>query len=154
MKRTIFIGFAAAGLLAGTSVALAQTDQGKSSPTSSAQTGTSAQPGTSAQTGTSSQAGASTQTGTSQTGTSGSATSESKLSGKIASVDKDKKMVTISSDTGTQQQLKVGDSTNITRDGSSVSFTQLQSGDEVRASFDPTTKQATTLEVQTKQKKQ
>ena len=56
--------------------------------------------------------------------------------------------------TGIQQQLKVGDSTNITRDGSSVSFTQLQSGDEVRASFDPTTKQATTLEVQTKQKKQ
>ena len=148
MKRTIFIGFAAAGLLAGTSVALAQTDQGKSSPTSSAQTGTSAQPGTS------SQAGASTQTGTSQTGTSASATSESKLSGKIASVDKDKKMVTISSDTGTQQQLKVGDSTNITRDGSSCGLTQLQSGDEVRASFDPTTKQATTLEVQTKQKKQ
>jgi hypothetical protein len=62
--------------------------------------------------------------------------------------------VTIASDTGTQQQVTVSDKTNIMRDGSSVSFTQLQSGDQVRASFDPSTKQATTLEVQSKEKKQ
>jgi hypothetical protein len=129
MKRTIFVGFAAAGLLAGASVASATGDQPKSSQTSSAQTGTSQ-------------------------GTSASATHESQLSGKIASIDKDKKSVTISSDSGTQQEVKVSDSTNIMRDGSSIGLAQLQSGDEVRASFDPSTKQATTLEVKTKQKKQ
>src|SRR5919201_1763348 len=135
MRGTTFVGFAAAGLLAGSSAALAHGDQAKSSQTPSAQTGASAQAGTST-----------------PAGTSASATKESKLSGKIASIDKDHKSVTISSDSGAQQELKVSDTTNITRDGSSLSFGQLQSGDEVRASFDPSTKQATTLEVKSKQK--
>ena len=123
MKNALFIGFAAAGLIAGT--AFAHGDQAKSSQTSSTQTGTSA-----------------------------SASQESTLAGKITSIDKQNKSVTIASDSGTQQQVKIGDSTNVTRDGTSSSFSQLQSGDQVRASFDPSTKQATTLDVQTKIKKQ
>jgi hypothetical protein len=140
MKRaTVFAGFAAAGLMAGTSAAFAHGDHAKADQTSSTEKSTSA---------TADQKASTTEKGASATA------DQKSLSGKIASVDQKSNSVTIASDTGTQQEVKVSDKTHIMRDGSSVSFTQLQSGDQVRASFDPSTKQATKLEVESKAKKQ
>lgn len=74
----------------------------------------------------------------------------SSLSGQLKSIDKGKHLVTIAPLVGAQQDLKVASSATITRDGASVTFDQLKSGDEVRASFDPVTNEATSLEVHSK----
>ncbi|HTO99228.1 MAG TPA: hypothetical protein VMK66_19410 [Myxococcales bacterium] len=117
MKKMMFLGIAAAGLMVGAPLALANGDQANSSQTA--------------------------------TSTSKTSASEKSVSGKIASIDKDHKSVTIE-ENGTQQELKVGNATAITREGSSMSFAELKSGDQVRASFNPSTKEATRLEVQQK----
>jgi len=72
------------------------------------------------------------------------------LSGELKSIDKDKHVVTIAPLTGAQQDLKVADGATITRDGATVGFDQLKSGDDVRASFDPLTNEAKSLEVHSK----
>src|SRR6266849_5126137 len=62
---------------------------------------------------------------------------------------KDKRQVKISSPTGGDQELKLADSATITKeDGSSASLDQLKEGTSVRASFDPSSNQATKLEIQ------
>ena len=140
MKKTLFVGFAAAALMAGTSVAAAASGQSQSSQTPSSQTPSSPTP--------------SSPMPSSPMHQSGSSSAESSsLSGKIQSIDKENKKVTISSETGGTQDLKLGDKTTIMRDGTSSSFAELKPGDQVRASLDPTTHQATTLEVQSKQEK-
>jgi len=140
MKKTLFVGFAAAALMAGTSVAAAASGQSQSSQTPSGQTPSSQAP--------------SSPMPSSPMHQSGSSSAESSsLSGKIQSIDKENKKVTISSETGGTQDLKLGDKTTIMRDGTSSSFAELKPGDQVRASLDPTTHQATTLEVQSKQEK-
>lgn len=126
MKKTLFVGFAAAGLMAGASVAVAGGDHSQSS---------------------------SSQTSSSPSASASASSQSSQLSGKIQSVDQQKKSVTIASDSGSPQDVKLGDNTSITKDGSSVSFSQLKPGDQVRASLDPSTHQATTLEIQSKDKK-
>jgi hypothetical protein len=65
----------------------------------------------------------------------------------VKHVDKDKQMVKIDSKAGGEQELKVPSSATITLDGSTAALDQLKAGDEVRASFDPSSNQATKLEV-------
>jgi hypothetical protein len=73
------------------------------------------------------------------------------VAGTLKSVDKDKHSLTIAPSSGGQQDVKLADSTTIMRDGSKIDLDQLQPGDEVRASFDPATKQASTITVQSNQ---
>jgi hypothetical protein len=73
------------------------------------------------------------------------------VAGTIKSVDKDKHSLTIAPAAGGQQDVKLADSVAITRDGSKIDLDQLKPGDDVRASFDPATKQASTITVQANQ---
>jgi len=96
---------------------------------------------------------AAAQSSSSQTGTTATASAGNELSGEVKKVDKDKQSVKISSPTGGEQELKVASGATITRDGTQASLDQLKEGDQVRASFDPSSKQATKLEVQSKDMK-
>ncbi len=96
---------------------------------------------------------AAAQSTSSQTGTTATASPGNELSGEVKKVDKDKQSVKISSPTGGEQELKVASGATITRDGTQASLDQLKEGDQVRASFDPSSKQATKLEVQSKDMK-
>ena len=152
MKRLI-IGASAAGLLIATgaiaqsssSSSSGQSSMGKSSSSQSSQSSTATDKSSSTATP-SSQSSASTTT----TSPSGSpATASSEISGVVKKVDKDKRQVKISSPTGGDQELKLADSATITKeDGSSASLDQLKEGTSVRASFDPSSNQATKLEIQ------
>jgi len=73
------------------------------------------------------------------------------VAGTLKSVDKDKRSLTIAPTTGGQQDVKLADSVTITRDGTKADLDQLQPGDDVRASFDPATRQASTITVQSNQ---
>ena len=66
----------------------------------------------------------------------------------LKKVDKDKRKVKISSSTGGDQELKLSANATIMRDGSQASLEQLKEGEQVRASFDPSSKEATKLEIQ------
>jgi hypothetical protein len=95
-------------------------------------------------------------TGSSASTTSGSTTSASAatpdapVSGDVASADAATMVITIVLPSGDQQQLNVANDAQITRDGSSASVAQLQQGDNVRASFDPSTHKASKLEAKSK----
>ena len=152
MKRLI-IGASAAGLLIATgaiaqsssSSSSGQSSMGQSSSSQSSQSSTATDKSSSTATP-SSQSSASTTT-TSPSGSSATASSE--ISGVVKKVDKDKRQVKISSPTGGDQELKLADSATITKeDGSSASLDQLKEGTSVRASFDPSSNQATKLEIQ------
>jgi Cu/Ag efflux protein CusF len=154
--RTLLIGVAAAGFVAAvTGSANAQqsstTAQGSSAtqaPASqpSATQAPSSQP--SATQAPSSQSSA-TQTPSTQTETTASANKE--LSGVVKKIDKDKRSLKISSPAGVEQEVKLAASATITRDGAQAGLDQLKEGDDVRASFDPSSNQATKLEVRSKQ---
>ena len=73
------------------------------------------------------------------------------LSGIVKDVDKDKGAVRISSVAGGDQEVMIASNATITRDGTQAGLEQLRNGDDVRASLDPTSNQATRLEVQSKQ---
>ncbi|TMB33170.1 MAG: hypothetical protein E6J62_08880 [Deltaproteobacteria bacterium] len=73
------------------------------------------------------------------------------VAGTLKSVDKDKHSLTIAASAGGTQDVKIADSAAITRDGAKVDLDQLQPGDDVRASFDPATKQASTITVKSNQ---
>jgi hypothetical protein len=79
-----------------------------------------------------------------QNATSPGRNATSELAGTLKSIDKDKHSLTIAPATGDQQDVKLADSTTITRGGSKIDLDQLQPGDDVRASFDPATRQAAT----------
>jgi hypothetical protein len=66
----------------------------------------------------------------------------------VKKVDKDKRKVKISSTTGGEQELKLSANASIMRDGSQASLDQLKEGEQVRASFDPSSKEATKIEIQ------
>ena len=57
----------------------------------------------------------------------------------------------ISSTTGGDQELKLSSDAKITRDGTQVSLDQLKEGDQVRASFDPSSNQATSIQLESKE---
>jgi len=92
-----------------------------------------------------------TQTPPSQAGTTTSATKDvanKELSGVVKKVDKDKQSLKVLSSAGVEQDVKIAPSATITRDGTKAELEQLKEGDEVRASFDPSSNQATKLEIQ------
>jgi hypothetical protein len=68
----------------------------------------------------------------------------------VKKVDSKKHSVKISSSTKGEQDLKLSSSATIMRDGSQISLDQLKEGDQVRASFDPTSKEATKINVESK----
>jgi len=81
------------------------------------------------------------------------ASASKELSGVVKKVDKDKRSLKVLSSAGVEQDVKIAPSATITRDGTQVTeLEQLKEGDEVRASFDPSSNQATKLDVQPKQK--
>ena len=136
--RTLFIGVAAAGFLAAVTSANAEE---KGSTTAQGSTATQAPAGQSS----------ATQTPPSQAGTAASASKElasKELSGVVKKVDKDKRSLKVLSSAGVEQDVKIAPSATITRDGAKAELEQLKEGDEVRASFDPSSNQATKLDVQ------
>ncbi len=138
--KTLLIGLAAAGLV-GVGTARADQPATPSSQTQSPSTGSSMSQSPSTTSPTTSSA---------QAGTAASASKE--LSGVVKDVDKDNHSLKISSGVGADQELKVADSATITRDGSQASLDQIKEGDQVRASFDASGTQASTIEVNSKQK--
>jgi Cu/Ag efflux protein CusF len=140
--KTLLIGAVAAGFVAAvTGSANAQQSstpaQGSSAPQAPA-----VQP--SAQT-------PSTQTGTTASANKDASGSANKdVSGVVKKIDKDKRSIKISSLAGVEQEVKLAATATITRDGTLAGLDQLKEGDDVRASFDPSSNQATKLEVQSK----
>ena len=137
--RTLFIGVAAAGFLAAVTTANAEE---KGSTTAQGSTATQAPAGQPS----------ATQTPPSQAGTAASASKElasKELSGVVKKVDKDKRSLKVLSSAGVEQDVKIAPSATITRDGKQVTeLEQLKEGDEVRASLDPSSNQATKVDVQ------
>jgi len=139
--RTLFIGVAAAGFVAAVTSANAAEQSSTTAQGSTATQAPAGQP-------------AATQTPPSQTGTSASASKElasKELSGVVKKVDKDKQSLKVLSSAGVEQDVKIAPSATITRDGTKAELEQLKEGDEVRASFDPSSNQATKLDVRSKQ---
>jgi len=94
-----------------------------------------------------------TQAPSSQAGTTASASKDlanKELLGVVKKIDKDKRSLKVLA-AGVEQDVKIAPSATITRDGIQAGLEQLNEGDEVRASFDPTSNQATKLDVQSKQ---
>jgi len=137
--RTLLIGIAAAGFVA------AVTSANAAEPTSTTAQGSSATPAPADKS-------SATQTPPSDTGTTASASKEltgKELSGVVKKVDKDKRSLKVLSSAGVEQDVKIAPSATITRDGTQVAeLEQLKEGDEVRASFDPSSNQATKIDVQ------
>ena len=130
--KTFLIGAAAAGLVVTTAGAQSSSSQSSATTSSPDKSSTS-------------------QSASSQTGTMASSSKE--LSGVVKKIDKDKRSVKISSTSGGDQELKIADNATIVmRDGTQAALDQLKEGDEVRASLDPSSNQATKLEVQSKGK--
>src|SRR5712664_4379763 len=147
--RTLLIGVAAAGFVA------AVTSANAAEPTSTTDQGSSATPAPADKS-------SATQTPPSNTGTAASASKEltskeltsKELSGVVKKVDKDKRSLKVLSSAGVEQDVKIAPSATITRDGTQVAeLEQLKEGDEVRASFDPSSNQATKLDVQSSEMK-
>ena len=152
--RTLLIGVAAAGFLAAATGANAQQSsptakEPSAAPAPSSQTSATPAPSspTSATPAPSSQTSA-TPAPSSATGTTASANKE--LSGVVKKIDKDKRSLKISSSAGVEQEVKVAATATITRDGAPAGLDQLKEGDDVRASFDPSSNQATKMDVQSK----
>ncbi|HUJ27817.1 MAG TPA: hypothetical protein VLW85_17450 [Myxococcales bacterium] len=72
------------------------------------------------------------------------------VSGQLTKLDKSSKSVTISTSSGSQQTLKLASDAKITRDGSTASLDSLKEGDNVRASFDPNSNEAKSIDVTSK----
>jgi len=140
--RTLLIGVAAAGFVAAVTSANAAEQSSTAAQGSSATQAPTNQPST-------------TQGVSNKAETTASANKElasKELSGTVKKVDKDKRSLKVLSSAGVEQDVKIAPSATITRDGTPVAeLEQLKEGDEVRASFDPSSNQATKLEVQSKQ---
>jgi Cu/Ag efflux protein CusF len=78
------------------------------------------------------------------------ANARGELSGVVKKVDASKHSVRISSSTGAEQELKLAPDAKIMRDGTQVSLDQLKEGDQVRASFDPSSNQTTSIQLESK----
>jgi|SRR5882762_2997825 Cu/Ag efflux protein CusF len=135
--RTLLIGVAAAGFLAAVTSA------------SAAEQSSTKDQGSSATKAPADQSSA-TQTPPSTTSATKDVANK-ELSGVVKKVDKDKQSLKVLSSAGVEQDVKIAPSATITRDGTKAELEQLKEGDEVRASFDPSSNQATKLDVQSKQ---
>jgi Cu/Ag efflux protein CusF len=138
--RTLLIGVAAAGFVAVVTGANAQ--QGSTAKGSTATQAPSSPP-------------SATATPSSPTSSSTGATNKEvagkELSGVVKKIDKDKRSLKLSSPAGVDQDVKIAAGATIWRDGTQAGLDQLKEGDDVRASFDGSSNQATKLEVQSKQ---
>ena len=163
--KTLLIGVAAAGLVGATTARAGEQPSTSDKSTSDKSTSdkstsdkSAAQPTQSQPSQTQSPAGQSmdqapsSQSSASSTATGTTASASKELSGVVKKVDKDKRSLKISSATGGEQELKVADSATITRDGTQSGLDQIKEGDQVRASFDASGKQASKIEVNSKQK--
>lgn len=156
--KTLLIGIAAAGLVGVTGVSAHDQKDKTAEDTSSSSTKKAASDSSMSQTPSSSSSATqspsssstATQSPSNSAGTSASASNE--LSGTVKKVDKDKQSLKISSTTGGEQELKVGSSATITRDGSQATLDQIKEGDQVRASLNASGDQASKIEVQSKAK--
>ncbi|HYS10758.1 MAG TPA: hypothetical protein VEP66_18610 [Myxococcales bacterium] len=135
--KTLLIGAAIAGLVA---VPLARAGEQPSTTDK-----------TSPQQSSSSQTTAPSQATPSQTGVT--ATASKDLSGTVKKVDQGKRSLKISSAAGGEQEVKVAEGAKIvTSDGAQASLGEIKEGDQVRASFDSSSDQASQIEVSSKQK--
>jgi hypothetical protein len=147
MKNVVLVGCA---VLMGTAVACKEQPGGSSSaPANQPYSAARAQNTNRAMTQNTTGQSATGQSAMGQSATAQNATGE--LSGTIKSVDKDKRSLTIAPAAGGQQDVKLAESATVTRDGQNVGLDKLEPGDNVRASFDPTTKQASAITVQSNQ---
>ncbi|HXN82084.1 MAG TPA: hypothetical protein VN883_06365 [Myxococcales bacterium] len=91
--------------------------------------------------------------GSTAPGTSAPATSGTKaVSGDVQAVDVPAMAITIIGPAGEVQHLIIATDAPITRDGTAVSLDQVKQGDNVRASYDPSTQKASKIEVKSKDK--
>jgi Cu/Ag efflux protein CusF len=149
MKRVII---AAAGVLAlAAGVARATDDK---STTGSKPSGTS--PAT-PPTGTAGTTAAGTSAAPTGTSTSAAGTSTPRMDlpavGDVKATDPAAMVITIVLQSGDEQQLNVAQDALITRDGDRASLGQLQKGDNVRASFDPSSHKVSKVDVRSKSSK-
>jgi Cu/Ag efflux protein CusF len=146
--KTFLIGAAIAGLVA---VPLARAgEQPSTTDKTSAQQSSSSQTTAPSQ-ATPSQTAAPSQATPSQTGVT--ATASKDLSGTVKKVDQGKRSLKISSAAGGEQEVKVAEGAKIvTSDGAQASLGEIKEGDQVRASFDSSSDQASQIEVSSKQK--
>jgi Cu/Ag efflux protein CusF len=145
MKRIII---AAAGVLALAAGAVRATDDKSATGANAPSKGTSssAAPGT----GTA----GTTPAGNSTAGTSTAATStDLPAVGDVKATDPAAMVITIVLPSGDEQQLSVANDAVITRDGDKASLGQVQQGDNVRASFDPSSHKVSKVDVRSKSSK-
>src|ERR1700704_5824268 len=145
MKRIII---AAAGVLALAAGAGRATDDKSATGANAPSKGTSssAAPGT----GTA----GTTPAGNSTAGTSTAATStDLPAVGDVKATDPAAMVITIVLPSGDEQQLSVANDAVITRDGDKASLGQVQQGDNVRASFDPSSHKVSKVDVRSKSSK-
>jgi len=147
MKRIII---AAAGVLALAAGAARATDDKSATGANAPSKGTSssATPGTGTA-GTT--ATGNTAAGTSTAGTSASA--DLPAVGDVKATDPAAMVITIVLPSGVEQQLSVANDAVITRDGDKASLGQVQQGDNVRASFDPSSHKVSKVDVRSKSSK-
>jgi Cu/Ag efflux protein CusF len=147
MKRIII---AAASVLALAAGAARATDDKSATGANAPSKGTSssATPGTGTA-GTT--ATGNTTAGTSTAGTSASA--DLPAVGDVKATDPAAMVITIVLPSGDEQQLSVANDAVITRDGDKASLGQVQQGDNVRASFDPSSHKVSKVDVRSKSSK-
>jgi len=148
MKRTII---AIAGALALAAGAAGANDDKSATGTNDPSKGTSSSAATGTGTAGTTAAGNSA-TGTSTAGTS-AASADLPAVGDVKATDPDAMVITIVLQSGDEQRLNVAKDAQITRDGNSASIGQVQPGDNVRASFDPSSHKASKVEVRSKSSK-
>ena len=140
--RTLLIGVAAAGFVAAVTTANAEEKSSTAAQGTSATQAPANQPST-------------TQGVSNKTETAASASKEAaskELSGTVKKVDKDKRSLKVLSSAGAEQDVKIAPSATITRDGAPVAeLEQLKAGDEVRASYEPSSNEVIKLDVRSKQ---
>jgi hypothetical protein len=74
------------------------------------------------------------------------------VSGDVQAVDAPAMAITIIGPAGDVQHLIVATDAPITRDGSTITLDQVKQGDNVRASYDPSSQKATKIDVKSKDK--
>jgi Cu/Ag efflux protein CusF len=96
--------------------------------------------------------------GTTATGNSAAGTTAGKSAssadmpavGDVKATDPGAMVITIVLQSGDEQKLNVANDAQITRDGNKASLGQVQPGDNVRASFDPSSHKASRVDVRSK----
>jgi len=96
--------------------------------------------------------------GTTATGNSAAGTAAGKSAssadmpavGDVKATDPGAMVITIVLQSGDEQKLNVANDAQITRDGNKASLGQVQPGDNVRASFDPSSHKASRVDVRSK----